>query len=308
MYISKFRIFMLIILLSGCFSAAAADGDAANRNLYQVDPNGDGTLNIFDLLDLLKALNGINNADISADFDNNGAANIFDLLSLLKLISMKPESDSALVITRVPAEDTAAAPSALQLATSLVTTPVMGKITNDSTEAEFTVYEPLLFKERTCGDGSSCWENITTVEGGHPLVILACKYVIDRGIYYAANAGVSEVFPAKGGEIYLVKLNIFENASQPSPWITITDSNEVYLEWEPLPGTAGPYYISQSTDSTNYLDSHRLVYENSVNLVFDDEEAVFIDIVRGVGIYRRSLNGQAVSFVYYTKTNVLEPF
>jgi hypothetical protein len=299
---------MLIILLSGCFSPAAADGDAANRNLYQVDPNGDGTLNIFDLLDLLKAVNGINNADISADFDNNGAVNIFDLLSLLKLISMKPVSDSALVITRVLAEDTAAAPSAVQLATSLVTTPVMGILRNDSTEAEYTVYEHLLFEKGCCFDGGTCWENVTTVEGGHPLIILAYKYIDDRGIYYAANSGVSGVFPAKGGEVYLVKLNIFENASQPSPWITITDSSEVYLEWEPLPATAGPYYISQSTDSTNYLNFHRLVYEHSVRLVFNDEEAVYINIIRGVGIYRRSLNGQAASFVYYTKTNVLEPF
>jgi len=276
--------------------------------LYQVDPNGDGTLNIFDLLDLLKALNGINNADISADFNINGSMDIFDLLSLLMIISIKPVSDSALVITRVPAEDTAASPSAVQLATSLVTTPVMGTLRNDSTEAEYTVYEPLLFEKGCCFDGGPCWENITTVEGGHPLIILAYKYVYDRGIDYAANAGVSGVFPAKGGEVYLVKLSIFENPSQPSPWITITDSNEVYLEWEPLPATAGPYYISQSTDSTNYIDFHRLVYENSVKLIFDNEEAVYVDIIRGVGIYRRSLNGQAASFVYYTKTNVLEPF
>jgi len=50
------------------------------------DVSGDGIINIFDLLDLLKILSGSLGPTPASDCDQNGNVNIFDLLELLKLI------------------------------------------------------------------------------------------------------------------------------------------------------------------------------------------------------------------------------
>ena len=49
------------------------------------DVSGDGKVNIFDLLDLLKALKGESTVGPS-DINGDGKTNIFDLLELLKLM------------------------------------------------------------------------------------------------------------------------------------------------------------------------------------------------------------------------------
>ena len=62
------------ILLDGIAGAGAGDA------------NGDGTVNIFDLLDVLKILGGSAQATPGADADHNGRVDIFDLLEVLKLM------------------------------------------------------------------------------------------------------------------------------------------------------------------------------------------------------------------------------
>ena len=62
------------ILLDGVSGAGAGDA------------NGDGNVNIFDLLDVLKILSGKAQATPGADADGNGRVDIFDLLEVLKLM------------------------------------------------------------------------------------------------------------------------------------------------------------------------------------------------------------------------------
>jgi len=50
------------------------------------DVSGNGIVNIFDLLDLLKVFSGSLEPTPAGDCDQNGNVNIFDLLELLKLI------------------------------------------------------------------------------------------------------------------------------------------------------------------------------------------------------------------------------
>ena len=53
------------------------------------DVSGDGAINIFDLLDLLKVLSGQIEPLPGSDCDQNGSVNIFDLLELLKILGGK---------------------------------------------------------------------------------------------------------------------------------------------------------------------------------------------------------------------------
>ncbi len=50
------------------------------------DVSGDGIVNIFDLLDMLKVLSGSLESTPASDCDQNGIVNIFDLLELLKIL------------------------------------------------------------------------------------------------------------------------------------------------------------------------------------------------------------------------------
>ena len=50
------------------------------------DVNGDGRINIFDLLGLLKILAGINPPTAGSDINLDGTTNIFDLIRLLIML------------------------------------------------------------------------------------------------------------------------------------------------------------------------------------------------------------------------------
>ncbi len=86
----------LIISLSDVFSRSSAGDSLAfiteNGKISFVtfvpgDVGGNGRVDIFDLLDLLKVLGGTSAATPSADVNNDGKTDIFDLLALLKIIS-----------------------------------------------------------------------------------------------------------------------------------------------------------------------------------------------------------------------------
>jgi Dockerin type I domain len=51
------------------------------------DVDGSGTINIFDLLELLQILSGGKPASIGSDVNTDGSTNIFDLLALLGILA-----------------------------------------------------------------------------------------------------------------------------------------------------------------------------------------------------------------------------
>ncbi|MCE5272068.1 dockerin type I domain-containing protein [bacterium] len=53
------------------------------------DVSGDGVINVFDLLDLLKVLSGANPSSGATDLNSDGKTDVFDLLELLKKLSGK---------------------------------------------------------------------------------------------------------------------------------------------------------------------------------------------------------------------------
>ena len=62
------------------------DGTVTVAEFQKGDVGGDGVVNIFDLLDLLKVLSGTGDAP-NADVNSDGETNIFDLLELLKTLA-----------------------------------------------------------------------------------------------------------------------------------------------------------------------------------------------------------------------------
>jgi len=63
------------------------DGKVTIVEFQKGDVSGDGNVNIFDLLDLLKVLSGSGTAGGAVDVNGDGKTNIFDLLELLKVLS-----------------------------------------------------------------------------------------------------------------------------------------------------------------------------------------------------------------------------
>jgi len=63
------------------------DGKVTVAEFAKGDVSGDGKVNIFDLLDLLKVLSGKGTAAGLADVNSDGKTNIFDLLELLKVLA-----------------------------------------------------------------------------------------------------------------------------------------------------------------------------------------------------------------------------
>ena len=63
------------------------DGKVTVAEFAKGDVSGDGTVNIFDLLDLLKVLSGKDTAAGAVDVNSDGTTNIFDLLELLKVLA-----------------------------------------------------------------------------------------------------------------------------------------------------------------------------------------------------------------------------
>jgi hypothetical protein len=64
------------------------DGTVTIAEFQKGDVNGDGKVNIFDLLDLLKVLSGTGESP-NADVNSDGKTDIFDLLELLKTLAGK---------------------------------------------------------------------------------------------------------------------------------------------------------------------------------------------------------------------------
>ncbi|HUU27951.1 MAG TPA: cohesin domain-containing protein [archaeon] len=65
------------------------DGTITVSTLSPGDVNGNGSVDIFDLLALLKVLGGSTPASAASDVNASGATDIFDLLALLKVLSGK---------------------------------------------------------------------------------------------------------------------------------------------------------------------------------------------------------------------------
>jgi len=63
------------------------DGIVTIAEFQKGDVSGDGNVNIFDLLDLLKVLSGSGTAGGAVDVNGDGDINIFDLLELLKVLA-----------------------------------------------------------------------------------------------------------------------------------------------------------------------------------------------------------------------------
>jgi len=63
------------------------DGQVTIAEFQKGDVSGDGNVNIFDLLDLLKVLSDTGSAGGVADVNGDGETNIFDLLELLKVLA-----------------------------------------------------------------------------------------------------------------------------------------------------------------------------------------------------------------------------
>ena len=63
------------------------DGKVTIAEFQKGDVSGDGKVNIFDLLDLLKVLSGSGTAGGAVDVNGDGNINIFDLLELLKVLA-----------------------------------------------------------------------------------------------------------------------------------------------------------------------------------------------------------------------------
>ena len=68
-------------------SVTAVSGKISVGAFEPGDVSGDGKINIFDLLGLLKVLGGSGTAEGDPDVNADGKTNIFDLLSLLKLLA-----------------------------------------------------------------------------------------------------------------------------------------------------------------------------------------------------------------------------
>ena len=63
------------------------DGKVTIAEFQKGDVSGDGNVNIFDLLDLLKVLGDTGSVGGEADVNGDGKTDIFDLLELLKVLS-----------------------------------------------------------------------------------------------------------------------------------------------------------------------------------------------------------------------------
>lgn len=76
--------------------------DLGTISIQVIDPNasvpgdvdGNGALNIFDVLDLLKVIGGKVEGNAASDVDGNGKVDIFDLLALLRKLSPSSNSSS----------------------------------------------------------------------------------------------------------------------------------------------------------------------------------------------------------------------
>ena len=66
---------------------SAQDGKVSIAEFQKGDVSGDGVVNIFDLLDLLKVLSGTGSAAGAVDVNGDGSTDIFDLLELLKTLA-----------------------------------------------------------------------------------------------------------------------------------------------------------------------------------------------------------------------------
>lgn len=65
------------------------DGTVTVAEFQKGDVSGDGKVNIFDLLDLIKVLSGKGTAEGAVDVNGDGKTNIFDLLELIKTLAGK---------------------------------------------------------------------------------------------------------------------------------------------------------------------------------------------------------------------------
>ena len=63
------------------------DGNVTIAEFQKGDVSGDGNVNIFDLLDLLRVLGGSGSASGAVDVNGDGTTNIFDLLELLRVLA-----------------------------------------------------------------------------------------------------------------------------------------------------------------------------------------------------------------------------
>ncbi len=65
------------------------DGNVTIAEFQKGDVSGDGNVNIFDLLDLLRVLGGSGSASGAVDVNGDGKTDIFDLLELLRVLAGK---------------------------------------------------------------------------------------------------------------------------------------------------------------------------------------------------------------------------
>ncbi len=70
---------------TGSLKAATAPGDSTGTQPQYGDVDQNGSINIFDLLAILRRISGSKQLTEYSDLDSNGKTDIFDLLALLRL-------------------------------------------------------------------------------------------------------------------------------------------------------------------------------------------------------------------------------
>ena len=84
---SNISLATIVDTLAAEITVSTQDGTVTIAEFQKGDVNGDGNVNIFDLLDLLKVLSGTGTAGGAVDVNSDGKINIFDLLELLQVLA-----------------------------------------------------------------------------------------------------------------------------------------------------------------------------------------------------------------------------
>ena len=275
------------------------------QSLYQVDPNGDGTLNVADLLDVLQALGENTPNKVNADLDNNSALNIFDLLELLNLLTQKPQDDQSLIITRFVDPESAGGSQAVQLATSIDEPDYVGVFDDSLVSHSARPVASLDFFPYSDRNGKKIWGNKRNIKVDIPIIVLACRYIDEVPNVYASRVGISDYFLPKAGEIYLPEIVGLENELNIEPQIIMGENNIRYIVWETLFATRDHHFFYQTPDlSKDYGFQALVVYTNSVELFGNGLIDVAIYIAPDIGLVR----GKTSKFIYRSATGSLEPF
>lgn len=250
MHISIFRILIFLLILLVPFSPAAADEDIPDQGLYQVDPNGDGNLNILDILKILEDLSDEKPQIESSDLNGNGRVDIFDLLKALQYLSDPPDPGYARLILSVKDPEYVYSSTGLHLATSPVEMPVRGAIYLDEA-GQKTWYKNFNMDSTRLSSGELFWEKSIDIAG-----VLDIMVVIRKESEYVGGvtsfAGRSLDFSIKSGNTYQVGIYGFEKPFTIFPSIEKVSEQEIFVVWDSLP--AAKYYnIYEHVDSLYYI-------------------------------------------------------